>query len=261
MSEEDDPGQAAGDEVMTLAADRGIDIEGSGVYAIALHQAALADIITTLLRCSGAVWARPEDKADGSLTWVSGAFLDPSGVRLHRVLLVDRMSDERIKAERCSWRTLGEMSAYELPQTIHILALGQRRNGKHVGPFSQGFLHPRSRSLRIRKRTGEGFSGAWTKCWREEQDTLSRDHWIDAMREDGVLQDAILEIDCEPPGVKLASEIRQLAARKLRQIQDKTTPDMSPSQCWWPVPCQFAEEACWQFEEPSARSGFVHISL
>jgi hypothetical protein len=259
-SDEDDPGQAAGDHVMTLAAERGLDIEGSGVYPIALHNAALADLLTTMIRALEPPWARPADKTMGTLTWVSSAFLAPSGLRLHRVLLVDRWSDERAKAERLGWRCLGEQSVYELPMTVHVVVLGQRRNGKHVGPFTQGYLHPRSRTLRIRKKTGEGFSKEWTKCWREEQDTISRDKWIDQMHADGVMEDSIFEINCDPPAAKLASEIRLLAERKLRQIQEATKiPDMNPGSCWWPTPCQFAW-GCWEFQEPSERLGFVRVS-
>lgn len=259
MSEEDDPGQAAGDHVMTLAANRGLDIEGSGVYPIALHQASLADIATTLLRSLQAPWQRPADKTVESVTWTSSAFLAPSGLRLHRVLLVSRWSEERAKAERYSWETLGEQSVYGLPMTVHVVVLGQRKSGKHHGPFSKGWLHPRSRTLRVRKRDGESFGKDWTQAWREEQDTISRSKWIDQMGTDGVLDDSLFEIECDIPSVKLSSEIRRLAERKLRQIQETAkTPDMQASSCWWPTPCQFAE-SCWKFQEPNVRSGFVKV--
>lgn len=262
ISDEDDPGQAAGDQVMTYACERGLDIEGSGVYPIALHIAALADISTTLLRASQPAWARPADRTIQSLNWVSSAYLDASHVRLHRVLLVDRWSDERSKAERLGWKTLGEQSVYELPMTVHVVVLGQRRDGKHHGPFSKGFLHPQGRMLRIRKRTGESFSGKWTIAWREEQDTISRAKWIDQMEADGVLPESLFTIDCEPPAPKLGSEIRQLAERKLRQIQETTqVPDMNPSSCWWPTPCAFAH-CCWEsHREPNSRYGFVRLQV
>lgn len=260
-SEEVDPGQAAGDHVMTLAAERGLDIEGSGVYPIALHAAALSDIVTTLIRALGPPWARPEDKTVGTATWVSSACLASSGLRLHRVLMVSRWSKEREKAERYSWGTLGETSVYELPQTIHVVNLGQRRDGKHHGSFSKGWLHPQGRMLRIRKRSGEGFSGRWLQAWREEQDTISRDRWIEVMREDGVLHESLFTLDCDPPPAKLASEIRLLAERKLKRIQETTSePDMRPSQCWWPTPCQFSW-SCWESHRaPSERDSFVRIS-
>ena len=261
MSEEADPGQAAGDSVMTYAAERGLDIEGSGVYPIALHNAALADLVTTALRGSGAIWARPADRTMETLPWASSAFLDPSGTRLHRVLLVDRTSDERLKAEKMAWRSLGEMSVYELPMTIHVVVIGQRKGGKHHGAWSKGFLHPRSRTLRIRKKSGESFGKDWAVAWREEQDTFSRNKWLDAMEQDDVMADVLSEVHCDPPEPKLALEMRRLAERKLLRIRDETTtPDLSPGQCWWPTPCPFAEWACWKFQEPSVRAGFVQVS-
>lgn len=259
MSEEDDRGQAAGDHVMTLAAERGIDIEGSGVYAIALHTAAIADIVTTLLRPVGFT-ARPADRVTGTATWVSSSFLSQSGLRLHRVLMVDRWSDERSKAEQHSWKSLGEQSVYELPMTVHVVVLGQRRNQKYHGAFSKGYLHPHGRMLRIRKRDGESFSGKWTQAWREEQDTISRDKWIEQMDADGALQDSLFEIECEPPSKKMASEIRLLAESKLTQIQEmKGVPSLQPSSCFWPTPCAFAH-SCWNSQKPSERSGFVPVS-
>jgi hypothetical protein len=244
---------------MTLAAERGLDIEGSGVYPIALHTASLADLVTTLLRC-GDLRARPEDKTVGSVNWVSSAYLGASGVRLHRVLLVSRWSSDRAKAERYSWHTLGEQSVYELPMTIHVVVLGQRRDGKYHGSFSKGWLHPHGRMLRIRKRSGESFSGRWTIAWREEQDTISRDKWSETMEADGVMEDSMFEIECEPPSQKMSSEIRLLAENKLRQIQEyKRVPDMNPSSCFWPTPCQFVG-CCWQFLKPSERNGFVPVS-
>lgn len=244
---------------MTLAAERGLDIEGSGVYAVALHTASLADILTTVLR-QAAIWARPADKVTETSTWVSSAFLESTGLRLHRVLMVDRWSDDRSKAERHSWKTLGEQSVYELPITIHVVVLGQRRLGKWHGPFSKGYLHPHGRMLRIKKRDGESFSGKWTACWREEHDTISRDKWIDQMDADGALRESLFTIDCEPPEPKLASEIRRLAEVKLRKIREASTvPDLSPGACWWPTPCQFAY-CCWNFQKPSERNGFVPVS-
>lgn len=259
MSEEDDAGQAAGDHVMTLAAERGIDIEGSGVYAIANHTAALADILTTTLR-QDARWERPADRTLNGLPWVSSAFLDSSGVRLHRFLLVDRISEERIKAEKYAWKTLGEQSVYELPMTIHVVVLGQRRDQKYHGAWSKGYLHPHGRMLRIKKRSGESFSGKWTIAWREDHDTISRDKWRDQMGADGALQDSLFEIDCDPPPEKLASEIRRLAEQRLNKIRElKDIPGLQPSACWWPTPCAFAH-ACWNFQKPSYKSGFLAIS-
>lgn len=259
MSTEEDPGQSAGDEVMTLCADRGLDISGTGLYQIAMHNAALADIVVTLLR-SGHRWERPADTTVNTVNWESSVYLDPSGLRLHRVILVDRWSDERKLAERHSWRTAGEIAAYELPMTLHIVLIGQRRDGKHVSPWSKGWLHPKSRGLRIRKSSGEGFGGNWIACWREEQDTISRDHWVEAMKRDGVIPDVLFKVDVQPPCAEIIAKWKRLAEKKLVQIQTTTeTPDPCPSQCWWPTPCQFAE-CCSQYTIPSEKNGFIALS-
>lgn len=245
---------------MTLCAERGLDIAGSGIYAVAMHFAALSDVIVTVLRARMPNLGRPEDRTTKSLTWASNCFVEPSGVRLRRIVIVDRWNEERKLAESHSWRSLGEMAAYELPMSLTVVLVGQRREGKHHSPWSKGWLHPRSHNLRIRKRSGEGFDGRWIPCWREEQDELSRDLWIDTMRSDGVLGDVLFDVDLEQPCPELASKIRHLAANKLQAIREATvTPPPNISVCDWPTPCQF-RECCWSFTEPSERNAFVTIS-
>jgi hypothetical protein len=257
MSEEADPGQAAGDHVMTLAAERGLDIEGSGLYDTAVHMAALGDLITTILRTEKPAYARPEDRTVKSVTWRSGAFVEPSGVRLRRVVIVDRWNKDREMNETHSWRTLGEQSAYGLPMTLTIVLVGQRRENRHHSPWSKGWLHPRSRNLRLRKRSGEGFGGDWVQCWREEQENISRDKWIDQMHADGVMPDVLFDVDIPAPCPELASKIGKLAEKKLTELAGYTEPpEPRISGCFWPTPCAF-RESCWTFTEPSLKTGFI----
>lgn len=255
--EDQDHGQLAGDTMMQLARDRGLDVDGSRYHA-ALHHAALADMIVTVLR-SGGVWARPEDRMAFGINWQSGCFVDPSGVRLHRILLADRWSPDREKAERHSWRTIGEICAYGLPMTITVVLIGQRRDGRHSSPWSKGFLHPISRALRIRKRSGEKFDGNWKPIWREEHNHISRDKWLDAMKADRVMTDLVFDVKQEVPCPEAVSKIGRLSANKLQRLSDmQEPPEPNPSQCWGVSPCQFVD-ACWGFQEPSARLGFTEI--
>jgi hypothetical protein len=257
LTEESDPGQLAGDTVMTLAAERTLDVEGSQ-YSCALHHAALADIIVTALRGNGERWARPADLESKGVTWVSSAFLAASGVRLHRVLLADRWSTERFQSETHSWKGLGEVSAYGMPMTMTVVLIGQRRGAVHHSPWSKGWLHPKSRTLRIRKRAGE-FKYNWTECWRETAD-FNRDHWLDSMREDYVLNDVLFEREIPVPDGAVLAKIAHLAGKKLRTLRDTTeVPDPNPSVCDWPVPCQF-RSVCWNFRpEPTERDGFIPV--
>jgi hypothetical protein len=256
--EDQDHGQLAGDTIMQLAADRGLDVEGSP-FESAMHHAALADLIVTVLRDTGPSWGHPVDVDIHGAKWQSGAYVEPSGVRLRRVLLLNRWSFDRKNEETHSWRSLGEVCAYRLPMTMTVVLLGQSRDGKHHGPWSKGFLHPIARTLRIRKRSGQSFNGYKT-AWREEMGNISRDKWLDTMKADGVMPDILFDVNVEVPFKETVSKIRQLAATKLRRIQKmEALPELNPSACWGITPCMFLQ-ACWSFQEPSERLGFTPLT-
>lgn len=259
-TDESDPGQAAGDHVMTLCSERGLDVaDRSTLYSTAMNVAALADIAVTSLR-SGGPWAHPEDRMVKSINWVSSAFVEPSGVRLRRILCADRYNDERKLAESHSWYTLGECSVYQLPMTTTVLLVGQFRDGKFHSPWSKGWLHPKSRCLRIAKRSGEKFDGNWVTCWREEQENISRDKWLDAMRADGVMNSCLFDVEVPVPDPSFQSKIGHLAERKMEAITGTTeVPPPNISVCDWPTRCEFAD-ACWSFSEPSEKLGYIQIS-
>src|SRR6201984_3634210 len=257
MTSESDPGQLAGDTVMRIAAERTLDGEGSQ-YNCALHTAALADTVVTALRGNSGPWARPADIPMKGVTWVSSAFLEPSGVRLRRVLLADRWSTERFQSEIHSWKGLGEIAAYGMPMTLQVVLIGQRRNGRHHSPWSKGFTHPRSRNLRIRRRMGGEFKENWVEVWRETSD-FNREHWIEQMRRDYVLNDVLFEKEIPMPDEAVLAKIKHLAQKKLQRLSATSeVPEPNISACWWPTGCQF-RTACWQFREPSERDGFVAI--
>jgi len=256
LTDESDPGQLAGDTVMTLATERELAVEGSQ-YSCAMHHAALSDLIVTVLRARMPKLGRPEDRGIQSPPWDSGAFLEHSGLRLRRVLMVDRWSREREAAESHSWRSLGEMSIYGMPMTLTVVVIGQRRDGKHHSAWSKGFLHPVNRILRIKKRDNETFGKNWTPCWREEQAWISRDKWIDTMREDRALHESVFDVELEIPTPDMMAKVKRLAESKLRDIRlAKELPDPNISVCDWPTPCEF-RDCCWNFREPSERTGFL----
>jgi hypothetical protein len=252
----EDPGQIAGDHMMTLAASRGLDTHQSDLFGLSTHLATLSDFITWMLR-SGEPWARPEDVKLGEQAWESSVFLNPTGTRLKRFVLVDRWSNDRELAESHSWRSVGETSAYGMPMDQTVIVIGQNRNGRRHGPFSKAWTHPVSKQLRMRKRDGKGFDGEWKPTFREDWEG-SREAWLDTMTSDGVLEDAVFHIESDAH--KEAKKIRGLAEKKLTQMRETVaTPDPSPSQCDDPInPCQF-REACWSFQPPSQALGFVRL--
>lgn len=255
---DEDPGQIAGDSLMTIATDRGLDTPQQDQYGHAMHLAGLADILTWFLRPTATPWQRPEDVKVGKAIWESSAFLDPSGLRLRRIVLVDRWNDERARAESHSWRTVGECVAYDLPIVQTVIVIGQNREGRRHGPFTKGWTHPVNSALRMRKRSGEGFGGKWRPIFREEAE-FSREKWLDAMRDDGILGDVVFEIEVPVPEAPAKAKISYLMEKKLAEIKGlNVLPDPCPSQCDGLTPCQF-NTCCWNFRLPSEEIGFIRL--
>lgn len=254
---EEDPGQFAGDCFMTTCAERGLNVTISDLYGSGLHHASLADMLTFVLR-SGAPWARPETAEVGGLVWEPSCFMDTSRERLRRIVLVDRWASDREYEESLSWRSLGEVCAYGLPMIQTIVIIGQSREGRRHGPWSKAWLHPVNSALRMRKRSGKGFDGQWKPIWREETE-FSREKWLDAMTSDGVLQDALFEVEVPVPPEKVRSNIRQLAEKKMAEIEATTVPpDPRLSVCFSPTACEFSE-CCPRWVMPSIKGGFNKI--
>lgn len=196
---------------------------------------------------------------------------------LVRPILVDHLTDERLKAEAHSWHTLLPVALYNLPMTLEIMVLGQSRSGRRHSAWSTGFCHPRNRALRFQKHTdkrglGTGFADSWRKVWREEYAQISREDWIRAMVADGMVEQLTKRITVNPLPQSKREGVLALASRKLSRVQvasGKRTghlgqknllPDPSYSACDWPRPCPF-QRCCYSEPEltPEGAGGFVRI--
>lgn len=252
--ESEDPGKAASDEVMRLCLSRPIETEQTNLLDLAEHVSALAEIIVWCLR-TGPAWRHPAPLSLGEETWYPSCFSIPGGMR--RVVLVDHWSDRRALQEARDWQTL-EGAIYGLPVTIIAVVLGTMREGQRHGPLSKGWIHPRSGELRFRKRDGSGFDGNWEPVFRERFDG-SREEWIEAMNRDGVMLDTFVVHPAIEFDVNEASNIRDLALRKLQGIRLGSNPDRNLSRCFDSIhPCEF-RFPCAYFTEPSELNGFVRI--
>lgn len=267
QTERPDRGEFAGEIVMELCGDRGLDVNQSyNLYDVGLHHAVLADILTTYL-CSRpeAPWRVPE-KTKGNHHWTPSAFLSASGDYLVRPVIVDHWSDERKMAESHSWATIGNMVAYKLPMVLEVIVLGASRAGRRYSAWSTGLLHPRNRKLRFQKKSrvkqpDYGFADSWKKVWREEYATISREEWIAAMDEDGMMTELTRRIDVNLPSPLRLGELSDIVERKGEAIHRLSgIPYPSYSGCWWPRPCPFSR-CCFggDVQAPSVATGFVRI--
>lgn len=253
-----DAGEAAEAESLRLSTEIGIDTEQTDLLSLAEHVGALANFLAWLLRGTQSPYKRPENATlPGGSSWVSGAFLDASERGLRSVSLVDRWDAWTQTALENSWQVKGECAAYHVPMSIVAVEIGQMRRGRWSNPFSTACRHPVSKTLRFRKRDGEEFGSTWERVYRET-DKATREEWLEAMADDGVLAESLHVHTVKPERVQARTA---LAGAKLVRIQEtRTPPEPQLSQCFDRIhPCPF-RSCCPHGEEPSESLGFLPIT-
>ncbi len=260
-----DYGEVAGEACYALGVEPGLDTEHYAVYDEVIHLSCIADIVTTAIRKPEEVpWMVPADRKIGNdgPVWRSGAYLAPSGTHLRRVVLVSNWNNDRHYSQCRSWESLGEVCVYGVPMKMAVVVLGQNRGGKRHSPWAKGLRHPGNRKLRFRKKNSksEPFKSSWTEVWREDYDDISTHDWLQAMLEDGVLQDVCFNVDLAVPEKNARQRIMDLAARKLERLEGmKELPEMQLTGCDWPRPCIF-RGPCHKGEEPTKRFYLTKIN-
>ena len=193
----------------------------------------------------------------GEHPWESSAFLSANGTRLRRLLTVDRWPEGGDPEILNSWAVQGESSIYGLPIDLMIAVIGQRRDERWISPWTRGWEHPVSRTLRFQKRDGESFGPTWERVFREHF-RGERQDWLDALTDDGVLPEILLVHQVPVPAH--AAEIRAFAEKKLQRLAlTVELPEPQLSNCFNPVtPCQF-RSACPYWRLPNPATGFISL--
>jgi hypothetical protein len=258
-----DWGQVAGETLYGFGLEPGLETDHYAVHDEIVHLAALADVITTALR-RDAAWVAPErvQIMDGRM-WTPSVLMNAAGDHLRRIVFVTSWSDDRHYSTCRSWESLGNVCAYNLPMQIGVIVLGAHRHGKYHGPWTKGLRHPRNKKLRFRKKheVAGGFKDTWAQIWREDFDDLSTHDWLQAMLDDGVLNDVCFNVELPVPEPTARQRIVELAARRLAVLDGiEALPDTQLTGCDWPVPCVF-REPCHKGREPSTKNGFVQIAV
>lgn len=260
-----DYGEVAGETIMGLAADPGLNLNTPRLYDAVVHHACLADVLTSAIRRPGApAWGFPPIMPWRGLQWASSAFLDPSGARLRSLVLATSWNEERRIAEERSWYSLGERAIYNLPMTLVVLILGRLHDGMRQSAWTQGFLHPINSQLRFRKRTNvrfSTFSDKWDPVRRQDHKKITTEEWLRAMLEDDILRDLCFTVELPKPEPELRQRVLDMAVRKVERLAKwNRPPEPSLSVCDRPR-CPF-KSCCWSETpfEPSASRGFVPVT-
>jgi hypothetical protein len=260
----DHPEQAAENELMALAAQPGLDVDGANVYALAMHLSKLAAIISVALRsASTAPWAPWPDTeigndSNGKHTWRSACY-DAGDGTPRRIVLVDRWGDERKAIETRGWRTVGELCAIRKPLMLTAVTIGTAHDKRRISPWTRCYRHPRNRMYRFRRTTSsEDFGANWEPAWRENE-SIPTAEWLTRMAKDECMGE-LVQTSLIPVPARWAAYAREIQrhaldiARWEERIGEH--PPMRLAGCYGFSPCPFVN-VCHGTAAPSPEaSGF-----
>lgn len=226
------------DSLMALAANPGLGISGYNVYEIAVHHAALVEILTTYLLGKGEPWTSAHPVKLGDHEYQPQSYLMPDG-RLRRVILCAWFDDARKLKESHSWRTCGDIVATNRPMLINAVAIGNTRSGMRHSPWTRGFLHPTNHTLRIQRieqREGKDFSSTWRKVWRERTDFSVKD-WLTVMQQDNAFEGNVNSFMVSPE----RRDETEAEMIEMMRAMERPSERMRRAGCFGITPCGFAE--------------------
>jgi hypothetical protein len=233
---EKDPEKAAENQFLALAARPGLDIEGSDVYAVAMHHAKLAGIIAAALRSTTSrPWSPVANVALGEHSWASACYRLDGLKEIYRIALVDRWSDDRREQELYGWRTLGETVALNQPILLTAVTIGSAQNKRRHSPWTRCYRHPRNRTYRMkRKNSEEDFSQTWTRVWREDSG-IPTAKWLDQMKADGCMEDLVHTV-LMPVPVRRSDYLVQIERLAGEMGREDDSPRFADCFGWSPCP-------------------------
>lgn len=255
-----DPGQSAGELMISLATNPGLDYPHSvNLYRCVINHAAIADLVVTAIRQNGERWVPLEFPCGQANGWNTSALMSPDGSHLRRFLAVSHWSDDRESYERMSWYVYGEIAHFGMPMQMAVAVIGPMTGGRRHSHWAKALLHPSHSELRFRLRRRskvEGFAESWQVVYREEHDEIARERWLASMHMDEVLNESLFVVNIPVPEESERATIRELAKRQLERLHAITAlPEKQLTTCNNPLhPCPF-RACCWSQPESRPEDG------
>ena len=228
-------GSVARETLLQIAAEPGLDMQSSQMYDVAVHHAALVEVITDYL--APEPWI-PAGAVDG---FHLDSFILPDG-RLRRVVLCSAYSELRKLEEVNSWRTMADVCVTGRPMLLNFIIIGQSKKGFRSSPWVQGYIHPENGLLRTQRiateKTGPNpkFTENWKKVYREQTDHKPKE-WLTIMQKDkafdGLVQYCTVDVPQNREEV-LADMVR------IEQEIESGNSTMRRSACFRFAPCVFS---------------------
>lgn len=251
---------AARSQYLQSATNPGID--SPNPYPTAMEYVTLLNVLVTALPrlgippaiASGGVFPL------GDASWSLSCFKDLQ--MLHRWITVDHWDAQRQLQELHSWWVAGDIAAAGLPMTIHVLEIGQMRNGQRASLWVRGYRHPKLpnvKRVRFKLRDREGSFKSWTSV-RLADLRMDVEDWVEMLWQDEVPQSLYHTIQVGLPSRgKLDACLDDLAREsvKARQLSPAWKDhSMSRGACDGFVPCPF-QPVCYEDADPESSGLFV----
>lgn len=228
-------GSIARETLLQIAAEPGLDMQSPQMYDVAVHHAALMEVVTEYL--APEPWI-PAGAVDG---FQPDSFILPDG-RLRRVVLCSAYSELRKREEINSWRTMADVCVTGRPMLLNFITIGQSKKGFRSSPWVQGYIHPENGLLRTQRiateKTGPNpkFTENWKKVYREQTDHKPKE-WLTIMQKDQAFDGLVQYCTADVPVNR--KEVLADLKRIEREIASESL-EMRRSACFRFAPCVFA---------------------
>ena len=273
-------GEDAAAHFMSLAADPGLDVAGGGrggaggdVYRLARDHATMLQTMLEYQSRTALPVLRPAPDVQlaPGIGWQMSAWQDDSGA-LHRLVSVDTWDEDALARELHGWYTIGDMCAANAPMTIHVIEVGQVRDGRRVSPWVRGFKHPTAPNLPVKFRRKQSqtdrhkdrseLAEGYRPVWLSDKARGDVRGWVDLLVAAGMAGEMVRRVDVRQPGeaarmdtlAQVVAEARRMAA--MPRWQDVP---MSRGACDGMVPCPM-QGVCYQPQATPSRIGYVAAS-
>jgi hypothetical protein len=249
-------------QFMSAAANPGLDT-GRGIdpYKTAMDYCAMLDTILRALTKSPLMTLHDvrDLQITDSLSWRTTAHADDSGT-LHRWITCDDWGEGDIARELHSWYVMGDVCVNRVPMTLHVIEIGQVRNGRRASPWARAYKHPTMPGMhvRFRKTSGAEFGGEWRPLYLgDASNLLDVDTWVELMWKEGVAQERIHHLNVNCPGDAIYLSTSDQIIAEASAMQGVKGPwyshPMSRNHCDTYVPCPF-QDACYAEQPIDIRS-------
>lgn len=238
-------------QFLQAARSPGLDVLGEDPFIISKEYCGL--LATTLEFLSRgelpALGSAPVVPLSSDISWQCLAQPDKSG-QLHRWVFLDAFGEDDLARELHGWPVFGDIAAAQAPMMLHVLVIGQRRDGRRASPWVRAFRQAAMPSrIQFQRKSGAGLQGDWKPVWFQDSADPDPVAWVDRMIAERVPAELVHHLPVK--GVseahrqsfieQVTEEVRRMEA--LREADPFSLP-MSRGACDFPTTCQH-QAACY----------------